>query len=107
QMRSYPMICLFSFLLSLVNDTFRPANSSAVAHFSKEENRTRSFSLNRLAINLGWAVGGAMGGIIASHNYHLLFWVDGLTNMVAAFILWRTLAPSKNEATGPRTEAMG
>ena len=65
-MKSYPLICLVTFLLSLVNEAFRPANSTAIAFYSKEENRTRSYSLNRLAINLGWALGGAIGGILAS-----------------------------------------
>jgi len=99
QMRSYPLICIFAFLLALVNDMFRPANSAAIAHYSREENRTRSFSLNRLAINLGWAFGGALGGFIASHNYQLLFWIDGFTNIGAAIVLWRFLAPSKNKST--------
>ncbi|HTI11905.1 MAG TPA: MFS transporter [Puia sp.] len=87
QVKSYPFICLCTFLLSLVNEAFRPANSTAIAHYTKEENRTRSYSLNRLAVNLGWAVGGAIGGILASINYHLLFWVDGATNIMAALLL--------------------
>jgi predicted MFS family arabinose efflux permease len=93
-MRSFSLICVFTFFLSLVNDAFRPANSTAIAHYSKEENRTRSYSLNRLAINLGWAIGGALGGILASINYHLLFWVDGLTNIAAAILLRYFLTPS-------------
>lgn len=100
QMRNYPAICICTFLLSIVNEAFRPANSTAIAHYSKEENRTRSYSLNRLAINLGWAVGGALGGILASVNYELLFWVDGITNLAAAFLLRYFLsryANSKNE----------
>ena len=97
QMKSYPLICGATFLLSLVNEAFRPANSTAIASYSKEENRTRSFSLNRLAINLGWAVGGAIGGILASINYHLLFWVDGCTNLAAALLLRYLLVPSGQE----------
>jgi predicted MFS family arabinose efflux permease len=104
QMRSYETICVCSFFLSLLNDAFRPANSTAVAHYSKEENRTRSFSLNRLAINLGWAVGGALGGFIASKNYHLLFWIDGLTNIGAAFLLRSVLSPSRNSHTPPKKD---
>ncbi|HXO76580.1 MAG TPA: MFS transporter, partial [Puia sp.] len=92
QMKSYPLICVCTFLLSLVNEAFRPANSTAIAHYSNEENRTRSYSLNRLAVNLGWAVGGAIGGILASINYHLLFWVDGFTNL-AGFLLLRWFLP--------------
>jgi len=99
QMRSYNAICIFTFLLALVNEAFRPANSVAIAHYSKEENRTRSYSLNRLAINLGWAAGGGVGGLIASYNYELLFWVDGLTNLCGAALLYFVLAPSRNVAT--------
>lgn len=93
QIKSYPLICFFTFFLSLVNEAFRPANSSAVAFYSNKENRTRSYSLNRLAINLGWSVGASVGGIIASYNYELLFWVDGITNMVAAVLLLLFLKP--------------
>jgi len=93
QMRSFPLICTFTFLLSFVNESFRPANSSAIAFYSKEENRTRSYALNRLAINIGWSVGMAIGGFLAHINYELLFWVDGCTNILAAFMMWLLLKP--------------
>lgn len=76
-----------TFILSFCNESFRPANSMAIAYYSKPENKTRSYSLHRLAVNLGWAVGAATGGFLASFNYHLLFWVDGCTNVLAALIL--------------------
>ena len=104
QMKSYPLICMFSFLLSMVNEAFRPANATAVATYSNEANRTRSYALNRLAINLGWAVGGATGGYIASINYELLFWVDGLTNIVAALLLLYFFRPSANTVKTVKTE---
>jgi predicted MFS family arabinose efflux permease len=93
-MKSYPLICIFTFILSLVNDAFRPANNAAIAQYSRPENRTRSYSLNRLAINLGWAVGGTLGGFIASFDYHLLFWIDGFTNIFAAVMLYYLLKPA-------------
>ncbi len=95
QMETYPLICTFTFLLSFVNEAFRPANSTAIAFYSKEENRTRSYALNRLAINLGWAVGSGLGGFLADINYELLFWVDGFTNIGAAILLWLVLKPVK------------
>lgn len=96
QAKSYPLICLFTFLLSLINEAFRPANSSAIAFYSDAKNRTRSYSLNRLAINLGWAVGASIGGVLASINYELLFWVDGITNIFAALLLFSFLKPKIN-----------
>jgi predicted MFS family arabinose efflux permease len=104
QLHSYNSICVGTFFLAFVNEAFRPANSVAVAHYSKEENRTRSYSLNRLAINLGWAVGGGLGGFIASFNYQYLFWVDGISNLFGAVLLYFVLAPSRNVATAAKTK---
>src|SRR6185312_16908718 len=104
QMVTFRSICLCAFVLAMLNDSFRPANATAIAEYSKEENRTRSFSLNRLSINIGWAVGGAVGGIIASHDYHLIFWVDGITNICAAFLLLLVLSPKRNTLTPKRKE---
>lgn len=93
QMKSYPLICVVTFFLSMINEAFRPANSSSIAFYSNSENRTRSYSLNRLAINLGWAVGATIGGLVAAFNYELLFWIDGLTNILAAGLLFYFLKP--------------
>jgi predicted MFS family arabinose efflux permease len=93
QVKSYPLICVVAFLLSMINEAFRPANSSSIAFYSNSENRTRSYSLNRLAINLGWAVGASIGGLVAAINYELLFWVDGITNILAAGLLFYFLKP--------------
>jgi predicted MFS family arabinose efflux permease len=84
-----------TFILSICNESFRPANSTAIAHYSSSENKIRSYSLNRLAVNLGWAVGGGLGGLLASFNYHLLFWVDGCTNILAALLLLKLMPRAK------------
>lgn len=86
-----------TFILSMCNESFRPANSTAVAHYSSEKVRTRSYSLNRLAINLGWSFGGALGGLLASVNYNLLFYVDGCTNIFAAILLLKLLKPVRKQ----------
>ncbi|MDP9078468.1 MAG: MFS transporter [Bacteroidota bacterium] len=87
-------VCISTYVLSFCNESFRPANSTAIAHYSTPENKTRSYSLNRLAINLGWAVGAGLGGLIASINYHLLFWVDGVSNILAALLLLKIMPRS-------------
>lgn len=93
QMKSYSLICVFTFAVSFVNEAFRPANSTAIAFYSKEANRTRSYALNRLAINIGWAFGVAMGGYISDRKIELLFWVDGCSNIIAALVMWFFLKP--------------
>ena len=108
QMQNYWLICLFTYLLAFINEAFRPANSTAVAFYSQPDNRTRSYALNRLAINLGWAIGSGIGGILANINFSLLFYVDGITNIVAAILIWLFLKPvSFKSASEKHFEAAG
>jgi predicted MFS family arabinose efflux permease len=105
QMKTYSAICICTFILSMVNESFRPANATAIAHYSTVPNRTQSFSLVRLAINLGWGIGSALGGFLASINYHLLFWVDGGTNIAASFMLLLIIPPvTKKQQLAPAAE---
>jgi predicted MFS family arabinose efflux permease len=90
-------IGLLVFLLSSIGEAFRPANAAAIAAYSNPVNRTRSYSLNRLAINLGWSIGPAVGGMLAATSYKLLFWADGITCIAASFILLITLSESRKE----------
>ncbi|MBO0947422.1 MFS transporter [Fibrella sp. HMF5405] len=83
----FEWLCVTVFVFTTLGDAFRPANSAAFAYYSTTDNRTRAFSLNRLAINLGWSVGGGLGGLLAGVDYRLLFWVDGLTCISAAVYL--------------------
>jgi predicted MFS family arabinose efflux permease len=92
-MKTYWLICLFTYLLAFINEAFRPANSTAIAFYSKQENRTRSYALNRLAINMGWAVGSAVGGLLAEIDFKWLFYVDGVTNITAAILILLFLKP--------------
>ncbi|HET7897917.1 MAG TPA: MFS transporter, partial [Flavisolibacter sp.] len=62
------------FVLSSLGEAFRPANAAAIAAYSNDSNRIRCYSLNRLAINLGWSIGPAVGGVLASIHYSYLFW---------------------------------
>jgi predicted MFS family arabinose efflux permease len=96
QMKTFLQFTIFIFILASLGEAFRPANSAAIAAYSNESNRTRCYSLNRLAINLGWAVGPAVGGILASINYSLLFWADGITCILASILLYFVFLPIRN-----------
>jgi len=90
------------FFLSTIADSFRPASMASIAAYSSPVNRTRSISLIRLAINLGFSAGPAIGGLLASTvGYNALFWTDGLTCILAAllfsFFLPRYREPEEEE----------
>jgi len=86
------------FIYAFAADIFRPANSKAIAAYSSPENRTRSVSLVRLAVNLGFSVGPAVGGFIALYlGYKLLFVIDAITSVAAAGLLFMYLPKKELE----------
>jgi predicted MFS family arabinose efflux permease len=99
----FSQICLLVVLLSFVAEAFRPANFTAIAAYSKPENITRSYSLNRLAINIGWASGASLGGIIAAFDYQWLFFVDGATNIAAGLLIVLLLPSAKVQKASSAT----
>src|SRR5690554_7003255 len=79
---------LFVLLFSFINECFRPANSASIALYAKKENLTRSFSLNRLAVNLGFSFGPALGGFLAAISYAWLFYGNSIASLIAAFVFF-------------------
>ncbi len=91
--------CIGIFVTMLVADSFRPAMFVAMSTYSKPENKTRSVTLIRLAINLGFSAGPAVGGlIITTLGYAGLFWIDGITCILATLLLMVVLNPKKAKA---------
>ena len=80
------------FVATTVADAFRPANLTSIAVLSKPENRTRSVSLIRMAINAGWTIGPALAGVIVYYfGYKYLFWGDGVTCILAALFFLKVI----------------
>lgn len=95
-MHSFPAVCTTIFFLGLIGEAFRPANTSSVASYSTPETRTRSISLLRLAVNIGFSIGPAIGGLLAhSIGYKWLFIADGITCIAAALFFRLMLKPVK------------
>ncbi|HLO44914.1 MAG TPA: MFS transporter [Leadbetterella sp.] len=113
EIQSFELLCASVFVLSAFGEAYRPANSVSIAHLSTPETFTRSISLVRLAINLGWAVGPVLGGLFATRDYKYLFWADGVTNIFAALVVLFFLKTkfvkkqklSKTEAQQNRSES--
>jgi predicted MFS family arabinose efflux permease len=102
--KSFYPLCALTMALAFVAEAFRPANYTAIASYSAPDKLTRSYSLNRLAINLGWALGVATGGLIASLDYNWLFYVDGMGNILAGLMILLLLPPAHKATTKQGTE---
>lgn len=86
ELKTFEGLAAGFFLLTTITDMLRPANATAVSEHALPENMVRAFSLNRMAVNLGYAVGPAAGGFLAVRGYKLLFYVDGATCMLAGLL---------------------
>ncbi|WP_158961800.1 MFS transporter [Myroides fluvii] len=79
-------LALMILFQSTISEMFRPANSVAITKYAKPENITRAFSLNRMAVNLGFSIGPAMGGMLAAISYGLLFYINAGAAFFAAVV---------------------
>jgi len=97
--RAFEGLAPMIFLLTLIVETFRPANSVAVARHARPENLTKAYSLNRMALNLGFSIGPAMGGFLVMISYDWIFYGNAIAALFAAAVLAYFFANRK-----PRTE---
>jgi len=84
--RTFEGLAVMIFVLTLIADTFRPANSVAVARYAKPENLTKAYSLNRMAVNLGFSIGPALGGFLAAISYDWIFYGNAIAAFAAAIV---------------------
>ncbi len=84
---NFYFILVYTFFWSIIGEAFRPANLSLLSTEADPNQLKTSFALNRLAINLGMSVGPVAGGFLSSISFHLLFYVDGITSILAAVFL--------------------
>lgn len=85
--KDYYLILGYTVIWSVISEAFRPANLSLISTESEPAKRKISFALNRLAINLGMSIGPVIGGILTTVDFKLLFYVDGITSIVAGIFL--------------------
>lgn len=83
----YYLILGYTVVWAVISEAFRPANLSLISIESEPAKRKTSFALNRLAINLGMSIGPVIGGILTTIDFKLLFYVDGVTSIVAGLFL--------------------
>lgn len=94
---SFIGLCIGMFSIMIIADMFRPAMFVSLGAYAKKEDRTRALTLVRLAINLGFAAGPAMGGLIIMNiGYKGLFWVDGATCILAITVFWLFIKEKKH-----------
>jgi len=80
-------IYVFHPLGMLVGSFFQPATRSWVADYTPPAQRLKAYGLLRTGSNAGWAIGPAIGGLLASGSYAALFFVSAAVYGVSALII--------------------
>jgi MFS family permease len=77
-----PIMAAFGFTAEL----YRPASSALITDLVPSERRVTAFTVYRLFINVGWAIGLALGGFVAERSFTLLFVADALSSVAFGII---------------------
>jgi MFS family permease len=88
-----PLLLAFGF----VADLYRPAASTIIADLLPSTHRVSGFAALRMAVNLGFAVGMAVGGLLADWSWRFLFFGDGLTTLVYGLVVYLFLSETRPE----------
>lgn len=100
----YYLILVCTFVLSVINEAFRPANLSLITEIITPSQRRLAFALNRLGINIGMSIGPVAGGFLILIDYHYLFYVNAIASLAAGVYLIATPWTSLSDPESPVEE---
>jgi MFS family permease len=96
-----PVIWAAAVGYGLTAGLFRPAGSAAVADLPPEQ-RVRAYSLLYWAANLGYSIAATAAGVLVSHGYSLLFWLNAVAMLAAALIVVAAVPETRSTSNHPR-----
>ena len=92
-------------LIGAFNPIYRVGGDSMVADLVEPPRRPNAYALLRMIINLGIAVGPAVGGFIASVSYSYVFAIASAASMVFALIILFLVRETKPSASSDQRSA--
>jgi len=94
-----PLLVAFGFIA----DLYRPAASAVIGDLLPSSERATGFAGLRMAVNLGWASGTALGGLLADWDWRLLFLGDGLTTLSYGVLVYFLIPETRPLSSVPPT----
>jgi predicted MFS family arabinose efflux permease len=95
--RTPSTIAAVTIALAMLTEAFRPAAMSFFGEMVAPARRRSAFAVYRLAINLGMAIGPAIGGILATISFRYLFFADAGTSISAGLVLALAALPAREK----------
>jgi MFS family permease len=99
-------IAVVAVLVGFTSNASRPAVMAIMADVVPEPDRTRAFSLNFWAVNIGFGAAAAVAGLVAERSFLPLFIGEAAATLVCAFVVyWRI--PETRPAADAQQDAEG
>lgn len=86
-LEGFEWLIVLTLVWAIVSEAFRPASLAIISEVVLPEQRRTAYALNRLAINAGMSIGPVLAGFISLFDYSIIFYVDGITSIIAGVFL--------------------
>jgi MFS family permease len=93
----------FALLTGFLTDIGRPAYAAMIADLLPEEKRAQGFGFLRVVVNFSMVLGPAIGGLLVSRSFLLLFISDAVISAVSAIVVVFAI-PETRPASRPAQE---
>jgi MFS family permease len=82
QAKSFAAIVVLTAIAGATTELYRPASHALIGDLVPPEHRLIAFSMYRLAINLGFAAGPTVAGLLANRSFLIVFVSDAATSVL-------------------------
>lgn len=96
-----PLLVAFAFLA----DLYRPASSAMIGDHLPSSQRAVGFAALRVAVNLGFAVGMGLGGVLLEWSWRGMFAADGATTLAFGVVVYKWIHESRPGAVAAPLDA--
>jgi len=94
----------------LLSSFFQPVASAMIADILPPKERSNGYALMRMAGNIGWGIGPAIGGFLFDVSYQSLFYFTSVTFLIAGFFILfaiKETIDTSARANAPKKESAG
>ncbi len=98
-MKNLIAFALVSTVVGMLSDIAGPARGAMTTDMLPPDKRAEGFGIIRVVGNLAWIVGPALGGLLASKSYMLVFICDAVASIITALIVLWKIPETKPQAS--------
>jgi len=96
------ILALIFLVSSFVGSLIEPASQAMIADVVPPEKRVEAYGIMRVGVNFGWALGPALGGLLASLSYPFLFLLTATTSLFSGLLILTKVQESHHSSRDER-----